>query len=154
MVRTMSPTNMLRRSPKAGEAPVRGTTGAAARVVLIRAGAVALRARLLATPTAGRIWAALPIYGTAETWGCAVHFETRVSTGREPGARPLVGAGEIAYWTEDDRIVIAFGPTPLSRPGEMRLPCPANIWAHALDDVAALAVVRPGERVAVLVAES
>ncbi len=123
-------------------------------MVLIRAGNVAIRARLLATPTADRIWSALPVYTTAETWGAALHFETHIETGRETRARALVKAGEIAFWSEDDRIIIGFGLTPLSRPGEIRLPVPCNIWATALDDVSALSAVNPGERVAVLVGES
>ena len=35
------------------------------REILIQAGKVAIRARLLETPTAERIWAALPIYAEA-----------------------------------------------------------------------------------------
>lgn len=115
---------------------------------------MAVRARLLATPTADRVWSTLPIYSTAETWGEAVHFETRVATGRETGARALVQPGEIALWSEEQRIIMAFGPTPLSRPGEIRLPLPCNVWAMALDDLSCLAEVRAGERAAVLVAQS
>ena len=122
--------------------------------MLIRAGDLHIRARLKDTPTADRIWATLPIYSTAETWGQAIHFETNAETGREPGAKWNVKAGEIAYWVEEDRIIIAFGPTPLSRPGEIRLPAPCNLWATALDDVAQLASIQPGMEIAVLVAES
>ena len=122
--------------------------------MLIRAGAVAIRARLLSTPTADRIWATLPIYATAETWGQSLHFETRAETGREVGARAIVDKGQLAFWAEEDRIVLAWGATPLSRPGEIRLPVPCNVWAVALYDVGALAHVQPGERVAVLIAES
>lgn len=148
------PTNILRadnRKPKGSPAP--RSTGAV-REVLIRAGKAVIRARLLETPTADRIWQQLPIYSTAETWGQAVHFETPVETGRERGARQNVTPGEIGYWTEDDRIIIAFGMTPISRDGECRMPSPVNIWATALDDVAALASVRPGVRVSVLAADS
>lgn len=107
-----------------------------------------------ATPTADRIWQQLPIYGTAEIWGTgAVHFETHVETGREAGARRNIRAGDIAYWVEDDRIIIGHAPTPISKDGEIRMPSPVNIWAEALDDVVALATVRAGERVAILHAD-
>jgi hypothetical protein len=122
--------------------------------VLIRAGIVALRARLTSSATADRIWATLPIYSTAETWRHAIHFETRAKSGREAGARDLLAKGEIAFWAEEDRIVIAWATAAQSRPGEVRLPVPCNVWARALDDVASLAAVQPGERVAVLLAES
>lgn len=153
----MAPTNIIRASNtriKAG--PARPTLAPGARrEVIIRAGRIVLRARLRATATADRIWQQLPIYSTAETWGTgAVHFETTVETGREPSARRNVKAGEVAYWVEDDRVIIGFAMTPLSKIGEIRMPSPVNVWADALDDVAALAHVWPGERVSILQADS
>ena len=123
------------------------------RQVLIRAGGAAIRARLLETPTADSIWRTLPIYSSVEAWGCAVLFETHAEAGREATAKACVEAGEIAFQCDDDRIVIAYGRTPTSKPGEMRLPSPCNIWAVALDPVAQLASVRPGESVAVIAVE-
>jgi hypothetical protein len=117
--------------------------------VLIKAGRVAIRAELLETETANRIWTALPLFSTAETWGNSIHFETPVETGRERGARANSEAGDICFWTEDDRIIIGFGPTPISKPGEIRLPRPCNIWAKAMDDVTLLKTVVPGEKVSV-----
>jgi uncharacterized protein len=147
----MPPTNILRdhpRKPASAKSP-----RAQRREIVIRAGRAVIRARLFDTETANRIWEQLPLYTTAETWGHAIHFETHVETGRDAKATANVTAGQIAYWSEQDRILIGFGETPLSTPGEIRLPSPCNIWAMALDDVAALAIVQPGERVAVLKAE-
>jgi hypothetical protein len=142
------PTNILRRAPAPRAA--RGAERAQApRRVLIKAGRIAIRAELAETPTADRIWAALPIYSTAETWGQSLHFETPVETGRDRSARTLASEGDICFWVEDDRILIAFGPTPISRPGEIRLPRPCNIWARALSDVTLLKDVAPGEKVSV-----
>jgi uncharacterized protein len=117
------------------------------RHVLIAAGRVTIRAKLLDTPTADRLWQALPLHSTAETWGQSIRFETPVESGRERNARALVAAGDICFSVEDDRVIIAFGPTPISRPGELRLARPCNLWARALDDVGVLKTVRPGERV-------
>lgn len=142
------PTNILRKSAR----PVASRSKpapSAERIAVIRAGRVAIRVRLLATATAERIWAMLPLHSTAETWGAAIHFEIPLETGRERTARLNVSAGDICYWTEDDRILIGFGPTPISRPGEIRLMSPCNVWAQAIDDVAALASVTPGEKVVV-----
>jgi hypothetical protein len=119
--------------------------------VLIRAGKVSLRAVLLDTPTADRIWAALPIHLTAETWGSSINFETPVETGRERAARAVSDPGEICFWSEDDRVIIGFGPTPLSRGHEIRLPRPCNVWANTQDDVTLLKTVAPGEKVSVAV---
>jgi hypothetical protein len=121
-----------------------------AREVVIQAGRVAIRARLLDTPTADEIWRALPIYAAAQTWGREVYFKAPLASRREPEARDVVNVGEIAYWPDGDSISIGFGPTPISRNGEVRLASPCNVWAMALDDVAALKRVYAGERVAVV----
>lgn len=151
------PTNLLREQNRAVDpdkkAARRRATPPAERRVVITAGRVKIRAQLLDTPTADRVWRALPIYSTAEPWGQAMHFETPVESGRERSARMLGEPGDIYFWVEDDRILIVFGRTPISRPGEMRLPRPCNLWARALDDVGVLKAVRPGEKVSVTPAE-
>lgn len=124
------------------------------REILISAGKVVIRARLLDTPTAQRIWEALPIYAAVQTWGEELYFMAPVSSEREPDARDVVEPGEIAFWPDGDAIAIGFGPTPLSKTGEIRLASPSNIWALALDDVRQLRSVYAGERVAVLEADS
>jgi len=124
------------------------------RDILIRAGTVAIRARLLDTPTADLIWQALPLYGRTETWGQEVYFRTGLSCAAEPGAREVVRHGEIAFWPDGDSIAIGYGPTPVSKNGEIRLASPCNIWAMALDDVRQLKSVHAGERIAVIEADS
>lgn len=151
----MAPTNILRADNTRPQGGGRRASATERRQIILRIGRVVLRARLKQTATADRIWQQLPIYSTAEVWGSgAVHFETHVETGREPGARRNVRPGDIAYWVEDDRIIIGHSATPISRDGEIRMPSPVNVWAEALDDVTVLALVRPGERVAVLHADS
>ncbi len=120
------------------------------REILIRAGKVSIRARLLETPTAERIWAALPIYAAAQMWGNEVSFAAPVSSGAEPGARDVIRAGEIAFWPDGNAIAIGFGPTPVSKKGEIRMASPCNIWAMALDDVSTLKSVHAGEDVTVV----
>ncbi len=121
------------------------------REILIRAGKVAIRARLLETPTAERIWAALPIYAEAQMWGHEVYFRAPVSSAAEPEARDVVSPGEIAFWPDGDAIAIGFGPTPVSRSkGEIRMASPCNIWAMALDDVSRLKAVHAGEDIAIV----
>ena len=119
------------------------------REIVIRAGSVSLRARLLDTPTADRIWAALPIEAKAQTWGDEVYFAIPVSCPREKGAKAVVEAGEIVYWPDGDAIAIGFGPTPISQGCEIRLASPCNVWAAAIDDVRGLKVVRPGAGITV-----
>lgn len=147
------PTNVVRKiadSRKPERAATRSSEGV--RIAVLTAGRVAIRIQLLDTETATRIWQALPLHSTAETWGACVHFDTPLEAGRDRSAKIKGAAGEIYFWIEDDHIVVPFGPTPISKPGEIRLPSPCNVWARALDDVTALAVVTAGEKVSLVVA--
>ncbi len=121
------------------------------REVVISAGSVSVRARLLDTPTAARIWDALPIHASAQTWGAEVYFQTEITSGPEPNARDLIKPGEIAFWPDGDAIAIGFGPTPISRSKcEIRFVSPCNVWAEALDDVKQFKSVHAGETISVV----
>lgn len=120
------------------------------RHILIRSGDVAIRARLLATPTADRIWDALPISGSVQTWGKEVYFRTPVSHDLEPDARIVVSKGEIVFWPDGDAIAIGFGATPIAKRGEIRFTSKCNVWAVAIDDVDQLKGVYPGEQISVV----
>lgn len=129
--------------------------GGSMREIVISAGDVIVRARLLDTPTAELIWAALPIMASARTWGAEIYFETPITSDTEPGARDTIRPGEIVFWPAGDAIAIGFGPTPLSRSKkEIRLAAPCNIWAEALDDVRQFKAVHPGEQISVCQARS
>lgn len=120
------------------------------REVVIQAGSVSIRARLLDTPTAERIWRALPIQASVRVWGEEVYFDTPISIATEDDARAVVTAGEIAFWPAGDAIAIGFGPTPLSRTRkEIRLASACNIWAEAIDDVRQFQRVAAGTEILV-----
>src|SRR5262249_17388497 len=112
-------------------------------------GTLALEAELLDTPTAHAVAAALPLTGSALTWGEEVYFEVPVKLKREADARAVVTPGEIAYWPEGHCIALGFGRTPISQGEETRLAAPCNVFARALSDVKALARVKAGTRVVV-----
>lgn len=124
------------------------------RIIEITAGTATLRAELLDTPCAGRIWQALPLFSTAEMWGDSLHFQIPLRTGREPGACLNAEPDIIYYWSREERILIPFGQTPISRDGEIRLPSPCNMVARCLDDTSLLKSVTPGEKVTVRAASN
>ncbi|MGI9477535.1 MAG: cyclophilin-like family protein [Hyphomicrobiaceae bacterium] len=141
------PTNLIRQ--KLDERPAAAATKRAPapeRLAVLTAGQVSVRIRLHQTRTADLIWRALPLHSIVETWGDSIHFDTPLKTGRERSAKVNVAPGDVCFWTEDERVVLAWGPTPISRPSEVRLMRPCNIWAEAIDDPSALAAVTPGEK--------
>ena len=161
------PTNLYRKMPKktAGASQNRGGADLAKqqghphrdqkpKIIQFTIGRTSFKAQLSDTPTAERFWRALPIFSVAETWGETIHFETPVPTGRDRTARINARPGDICFWTNDNRVIIAFGPSPISRPGEIRLPTLCNVFAKAMDDASVLKIVTPGEKVSVKAADN
>ena len=119
------------------------------RKIKMTIGSVIINAELFDTPTADAIYEAAPFGSTAMTWGDEVYFSTPVGPDREPDARAVVEAGELAFWTDGDAIAIGYGPTPISQGDEIRLASPCNLWGRALDDVQQLRAVSGGASVTV-----
>lgn len=148
------PTNVIRdrqrRSDgKGADASNRGSSDhlEGHRVILIEMGSVAMRVALEPTRTADRLLMMLPLFSTAEPWGDVVHFELPVEVGRDRSARVNARLGEVYLWAEENRLILPFGPTPISRPGEIRLPWPCNTIGRTLDDLTILTQVRPSQKV-------
>ena len=117
------------------------------KTITISAGDVSLPAELNDSPTARQVWEALPIEGTAKTWGDEVYFEIPVVAGQEPDARAEVEVGELGYWPVGRAFCIFFGPTPVSTDERPRAYSPVNILGRVLGDATCFRAVREGTRV-------
>jgi hypothetical protein len=115
--------------------------------IRISAGSVTLLAELNEGPTAGQIWAALPIEGRANVWGDEIYFDVPVVAAQEPDARADVAVGELGYWPVGHAFCIFFGPTPASVDDRPRAASPVNILGRVLGDATQFRAVRSGERV-------
>ena len=140
------PTNFIRGPAKPSRRPVRHVP-ADKRVGLLTVAGCSIRLRFEATRTAEVIWHALPLFSIAETWGESLHFEVPVRSGRDRTARINARPGDVLFWADDDRIVVVWGATPISRDNEIRLMRPCNVWAVALDDPACFQGTVPGAKV-------
>ena len=67
------------------------------RKIRITAGKVATDAILNESPTATKIWEALPIDARGNTWGDEIYFSIPVDATPEKDARDLVAVGELGY---------------------------------------------------------
>ena len=115
--------------------------------ITITAGDVSLPAELNDSPTARQVWDALPIAGTANTWGDEIYFEIPVQAKPEPDARAEVAVGELGYWPVGHGFRIFFGPTPASTDDRPRAYSPVNILGRVLGDATQFRVVPDGARV-------
>ncbi len=115
--------------------------------ITISAAGISLPAELNDSPTARRIWEALPIEGQASTWGDEIYFEISVVAEQEPDARAEVEVGELGYWPVGQAFCVFFGPTPASVDERPRAYSPVNILGRVVGDATRLRAARSGAAV-------
>ncbi len=105
--------------------------------ISISAGSVTMAGELNASETAKKVLEALPLKGSARTWGDEVYLDTQLSLPEEdPQAH--VPPGVIAYWPQGKAICLFFGQTPAS---------PVNVIGKMLGNPRDFAAVSPGDTV-------
>ena len=115
--------------------------------ITITVGEVKLDAELINTPTAQKVWDALPITGAANVWGDEIYFQIPVSAPQEADAREEVDIGTLAYWPVGKAFCIFFGPTPVSRGSQPRAYSPVNILGKVIGNAKILSGVSSGTQV-------
>ncbi|MBI4536830.1 MAG: hypothetical protein HY712_02605 [candidate division NC10 bacterium] len=117
------------------------------RKIRITAGKVSAEATLNDSPTATKIWEALPIEGRGNTWGDEIYFSIPVEATQEKDARDLVAVGELGYWPPGTAFCIFFGRTPASTDERPRAASPVNILGKIQGDATVFKAVSSGTRV-------
>ena len=116
------------------------------RKIKITVGKLELEAWLNETKTAAKVFEALPITSTVNTWGDEIYFTIPVDAKSED-AKELVNLGDIGYWPPGKAMCIFFGKTPISRGDEIRPASPVNIMGKVEGDYKLLRKVKEGEEI-------
>ena len=106
-------------------------------------------ARLKNTPTANKLWSALPLQSEANTWGEEIYFRVPIQGNLDPDALQVVDPGTVCFWVEGQSLAIPFGPTPISKGKECRLVTKVNILGRLEGDPVVLKSVLEGDTIRV-----
>jgi uncharacterized protein len=118
------------------------------RRITIQTGTITTEAQLIDNTTSDAIWEALPINSIVNTWGDEIYFAIPVTVASE-NVQEVVNAGDIAYWPPGKAFCIFFGPTPVSRSGEIRAASAVNVFGKLAGDPKVFSAVRDGEKISV-----
>lgn len=106
-------------------------------------------ATLNESDTAERIWDALPIESTVNTWGQEIYFSVPVQCDLGLEARDRMEIGEVAYWPTGSAFCIFFGRTPASKGDEPRAASPVNPIGRCEGDIKVFRQIREGHAIRV-----
>jgi len=96
--------------------------------------------------TAEAIVSKLPIEGRANIWGEEIYFAIPVEA-EEETSKQVVEVGDVAYWPPGRALCLFFGPTPVSRGGEIRAASPVNVFARIIEKHKLLRLINAGEMI-------
>jgi len=116
--------------------------------ICIKVGLIEAVAELNNTRTAQAIWEVLPIKARANLWGEEVYFSIPVGLELEAG-QEVVSAGDLGYWPEGNAFCIFFGPTPVSRGGEIRPASAVTVFGRIIGDATIFKQVASGAKVTI-----
>ena len=118
------------------------------RAIRITAGGVSATAELNDSRAAAAIAAKLPITATAETWGDEIYFGLPF-TAPSDAPQETVALGDLGYWPPGKAFCIFFGPTPMSRGGEIRPASEVTVVGRITGDARVFKKVRAGTGVTI-----
>ena len=118
------------------------------RAIRITAGGVSAPAELNDSRAAAAIAAKLPITAKAETWGDEIYFGLPFAAPSD-APQETVALGDLGYWPPGKAFCIFFGPTPMSRGGEIRPASEVTVVGRITGDARAFKKVRAGSGVTI-----
>jgi hypothetical protein len=117
--------------------------------IIISSGDVRVEGVLFDTPTADALWNALPLTANVNTWGDEIYFTVPVEVDLEDNAAEIVRNGDLGYWPSGPAFCIFFGPTPISKEGEIRPASAVNVFGRVAGDTSVLKIVSSGTDITV-----
>ncbi|MGC9003212.1 MAG: thiamine phosphate synthase [bacterium] len=109
---------------------------------------VEVEGELFPGETADLLYNALPIRTKVERWGKEIYFPTPVEC--EPSnLKETVELGDMGYWPPESSWCIFFGPTPISKKGEIRPDSPVEVFGKIVGKLKDLNKVKDGDIVIV-----
>ncbi len=117
--------------------------------IKITVGDLSMDGELYDTLTGKKIAEALPIHASFSTWGDEIYFTIPVDAQLEDAAKETVDMGDLGYWPTGKAFCIFFGPTPMSRKGEIVPASAVNIVGRIIGDATAFKAVMDESQVAV-----
>ena len=108
------------------------------KTIKIILGDLVLDGQLNDSPTAQKVWEALPLETPFSTWGDEIYFSIPVVMELENDAQEVVQSGDLAYWPNGHAFCIFFGPTPISEEGEIRPASAVNVIGSVRRDATRL----------------
>jgi uncharacterized protein len=123
------------------------------RRITITSGSLTIDGVLSASPTADAVWNCLPLHASVNTWGDEIYFSIPVKVDLEEDAKEIVEVGDMGYWPSGAAFCIFFGPTPVSRPGEIRPASAVNVFGTVTGDTEALKQITEGSAITIAKAE-
>jgi hypothetical protein len=108
------------------------------KTIKIILGDLVLDGQLNDSPTAQKVWEALPFETPFSTWGDEIYFPIPVVMELENDAQEVVQSGDLAYWPSGHAFCIFFGPTPVSEKGEIRPASAVNVIGSVKGDATRL----------------
>ena len=114
--------------------------------IVIKIEDLTVNAELNESKSAQKIWDALPITGSVNTWGDEIYFSIPVNLPLED-AKEIVSEGDLGYWPPGSAFCIFFGLTPASQGDEIRPASPVNVFGKVIGDVKVFKEINSGAKI-------